>query len=76
MCWLATQCTPSPALLKFPANREFNREFCKIVASGALRDPNLLRRRKALKRIPYLTEQGIILTEQGILDCTPGVNRD
>jgi hypothetical protein len=38
--WLAQQCSWPPALPVFPANREFYREFCKIVAFGAPETPN------------------------------------
>jgi hypothetical protein len=51
---------------KFPANREINREFhqigplCKILKADTRADS------KASSEIPYATEQGIILAEQGI----------
>jgi hypothetical protein len=32
--WLATQCSWPPALLVFPANRKFYREFCKFTTSS------------------------------------------
>ena len=65
--WLATQCRWSPALSIFPANREFNREFCKIAASGAPETPNSGVVAGLLTQFPYSTEQGIISAEQGIL---------
>jgi hypothetical protein len=52
---------------EFPANREINREFhqigplCKILKADTRADS------KASSEIPYATEQGIILAEQGIL---------
>ena len=52
---------------KFPANREKNREFCKIVASGAPETANNGVVTGLPMQIPYSTEQGIILEEQGIL---------
>lgn len=33
--WLATQCRSHPSPRKFPANREFNREFCSFGALSA-----------------------------------------
>jgi hypothetical protein len=51
---------------KFPANREINREFCKIWRS----DPNLRdwtpAKPMACSEIPYAAEQGIFVQEQGI----------
>ena len=70
--WLATQCTPPPALLQFPANREFYREFCKIVAFGAPETPNSGVVAGLPMQIPYATEQGIIFKEQGILTQEQG----
>jgi hypothetical protein len=51
---------------KFPANREINREFCKIQGFA----PNLMcwtrANPMACSEIPYAAEQGIFLKEQGI----------
>ena len=54
------------------ANREFYREFYKIPDSGGPETAinGIITGRR--NQIPYSMEQGIILTEQGILDCTPG----
>jgi hypothetical protein len=52
--------------LKFPTNREKNREFCII---GALGTPDAVNNGGIIRlpmRIPYAAEQGIILLEQGI----------
>jgi len=49
-----------------PANREINREFCKLVAFGAAETPNRAVIAGLLMQIPYSMEQGIILVEQGI----------
>ena len=46
--------------LQFPANREFYREFCKIVAYGAPETVNNGVVIGLSMRIPYLTEQGIV----------------
>jgi hypothetical protein len=43
---------------KFPANREKNREFCKIVASEAAEIPNSGLVTGRCSQIPYSTEQG------------------
>ena len=58
--------------IQFPANREKNREFCKIAASGAVETINNAAVTGLPVRIPYSTKQGIISAKQGILDCTPG----
>jgi hypothetical protein len=71
--WLATQCRWSHALPIFPANREFYRKFCKIMASGAPETPISCGSAGLLKQIPYSTEQGIISAEQGILVLEQGI---
>jgi hypothetical protein len=72
--WLATQCRWSPALLGFPANREFYREFCKIVASRAPETLNSGVVAGLPMQIPYAMEQGIISAEQGILAQEQGIS--
>jgi hypothetical protein len=59
--------------LKFPANREKNREFCQISASGARETVNNAVVTGLSIRIPYSTEQGIILAEQGIVVQEQGI---
>jgi hypothetical protein len=58
---------------KFPANRENNREFCKIRRSA----PNLRAWTRAnpmaCSEIPYAAEQGIFVKEQGICAQEQGV---
>src|SRR5262249_9986827 len=50
---------------KFPANREFNREFCKFGASAAISASNQRANSKACRQIPYATEQGIFAAITG-----------
>jgi hypothetical protein len=45
---------------KFPANREKNREFCKLVAFSAAETPNRAVVAALLMQISYSMEQGII----------------
>jgi hypothetical protein len=52
---------------KFPANREINREFCQFRTHCGILKANTRANSKAFSQIPYATEQGIILVEQGIL---------
>jgi hypothetical protein len=59
--------------VKFPANREKNREFCKIAASGAPETLNSSSVAGLPMQIPYSTKQGILLTEQGILTQEQGI---
>ena len=68
----AVQVEPVSAA-KFPANREKNREFRKIVASRAPEIRNNGLGTGLLTQIPYSTEQGIMLPEQGILTIEQGV---
>ena len=68
----AVQVEPVSAA-KFPANREKNREFRKIVASRAPEIRNSGLGTGLLTQIPYSTEQGIILAEQGILTREQGI---
>jgi hypothetical protein len=64
----AVQMAPCSAF--FPANREFYREFCKIAASGAPETANNGVVTGLPMRIPYSTEQGIILAATGNLGGT------
>jgi len=57
----------------FPANREKNREFNKIGASGALEIENKAVVTGASARIPHSVEQGIISAKQGILVREQGI---
>jgi len=57
----------------FPANREKNREFNKIGASGAAGTVNNGVVTGLPVRIPYSAEQGIILSEHGIMAQKQGV---
>src|SRR5213080_2164727 len=54
-------CTPDRTglQLKFPANREINREFCKIRPSAAVSVSDQRADSMASSQIPYATEQGI-----------------
>jgi hypothetical protein len=61
--------------VQFPANREKNREFCKIATSGAPETLNSGAIAGLSMQIPYSTEQGIILPEQGILAEEQGILR-
>jgi hypothetical protein len=63
-----------PALPVFHANREFYREFCKIVASGAPETANNGVATGLPVRIPYSIEQGNILAEQGLLAREQGIS--
>jgi hypothetical protein len=60
---------------KFPANREKNREFCKLVAFAAAETPNRAVVAGLLMQIPCSMEQGIILVEQGIPAQEQGILR-
>jgi hypothetical protein len=45
--------------LKFPANREINREFCRFRLSCTIFAPNRQANSVACSKIPYAKEQGI-----------------
>jgi hypothetical protein len=49
----------------FPVNREKNREFSKIAATGALHAVDITAVTGLSIRIPYSAEQGIIFAKQG-----------
>jgi hypothetical protein len=51
---------------KFPANREKNREFCRIRPLSAILKADTPAISETCSEIPYVTEQGNILEEQGI----------
>jgi hypothetical protein len=73
--WLAGDAVQIvPCSARFPCNREFYREFCKIAASGAPETVNNAAVTGLLGRIPYSTEQGIILVEQGIPTREQGIS--
>jgi hypothetical protein len=58
---------------KFPANREKNREFYQIRALDAILKADTRANSEACSEIPYSTEQGIILAEQGISARDQGI---
>jgi hypothetical protein len=58
--------------LKFPANREINREFRRIRLLGAILKADMRANSEACNKIPYSTEQGIFAKEQGILYARTG----
>jgi hypothetical protein len=55
------------SILKFPANREKNREFRQIRPLYEILKADTRANSKVSSEIPYATEQGIIWAEQGIL---------
>ena len=58
----------------FPANREINREFCKIRLTSAVLAPSGRVNSATCSQIPYALEQGNIFTEQGILAQEQGIS--
>ena len=60
---------------KFPANREINREFCKIRPSAPNFRAGTQANPMASSEIPYAIEQGIFPAEQGILVREQGIFR-
>jgi hypothetical protein len=52
--------------LKFPANREKNREFRQIRLLWEILKADTRANSKAFSQFPYATEQGNFLKEQGI----------
>jgi hypothetical protein len=54
-------------MVEFPANREKNREFRRICPPSAISKADTRASSETYSEIPYATEQGIILGEQGIL---------
>ena len=61
--------------VKFPANREINREFHRIHTFGAILKADTLVNSEACSEIPYATEQGIISAEQGIQAQEQGISQ-
>ena len=51
---------------QFSANRETNREFFNFGPDSGLEHPMRPMISRAFEQIPYVTEQGILLQEQGI----------
>ncbi|MFZ0096417.1 MAG: hypothetical protein WAK97_21060 [Pseudolabrys sp.] len=62
------------SILKFPANREKNREFRQIRPLCEILKANTRTISKAFSQIPYATEQGIISAEQRILAQEQGIS--
>ena len=58
---------------QFPANREINREFRKIMTSGASETVNIDVVTGLPMRISYSTKQRIISAKQGILVQEQGI---
>jgi hypothetical protein len=58
---------------KFPANREFNREFFKFGPFSAILAPNKPANSNACSKIPWQMEQGNLLREQGIIFAEQGI---
>jgi hypothetical protein len=57
--WLRMQSVANPSGSKFPANREFNREFFEFGLPSAILAPNRPANSIACSKIPYAMEQGI-----------------
>ena len=57
---------------KFPANREINREIRQIRPPDAILKANTRANSEACSKIPYSTEQGIFVKEQGNLGQEQG----
>ena len=62
------------SILKFPANREKNREFRQISPLCEILKADTRANSEACSEIPYVTEQGIISAEQGILVQEQGIS--
>ena len=60
--------------LNFPDNRENNREFLNFRPFSAILAPNRRARSAGYNKIPYATEQGINLTEQGRFRREQGIS--
>jgi hypothetical protein len=73
-CVVADAVTVEPVSdLKFPANREKNREFRRIHPLRPILSAHTPAKSKASGEIPYTTKQGIISDEQGILVQEQGI---
>ena len=59
--------------LKFPANREINREFRGFGPNSTIRASIQPATSMACSQIPYATEQGIFLPKQGIPSSEQGI---
>ena len=59
--------------LKFPANREKNREFREIRLLCKILKPDTRTNSKAFSQIPYKIEEGFISAEQGVLSREQGI---
>ena len=59
--------------IKFPANRENNREFLDFGPFSAILVSNRRANSMACKKIPYTTEQGLFLAEQRIVAEEQGI---
>ena len=68
----AVSCEPV-STLKFPANREKNREFRRIQHLNAILKTNTRANSETSSQIRYATKQGIISAEQGILVQEQGI---
>jgi hypothetical protein len=58
---------------KFPANREINREYCRIRPRSAVFKADTRANSDAYIKIPYSTEQGIFVKEQEICTREQGI---
>jgi hypothetical protein len=66
-CELADAVVVEPvSILKFPANREKNREFYDFRATPRIRGPVSPMNSRLSRQIPYIKEQGNSRKEQGI----------
>jgi len=54
------------SIAEFPANREINRDIRQIGPREPISNPNTRAKLLTCGKIPYATEQAIILEEQGI----------
>ena len=73
-CVVADAVTYEPvSILKFPANREKNREFRQIRLLGAILHADTRANSEACSEIPYSTKQRIFAKEQGICTREQGI---
>jgi hypothetical protein len=71
----AFHCNRSPGL-KFPANREINRELSNFGPFPGILGLNRPANSDGYNKIPYATEQGIILMEQGTCLGEQGIQQE